>query len=303
MTDRGPEDEPADPGAPPPAPPCDPAGKPTDAATGAAKRGAKGNPATDAEAPDDGARAEGRRLTLPRPRPTQRSGGRAPFDLSAPWGRLRARLHMNFRDHGILRLLWANDHKVCDGVWRANQPSPERMRIWKDRGFRTVLNLRGDRPESYWLFEAEAAEALGLTLIDASLRARRLPGRDRLLELEALFRRIETPVIMHCKSGADRTGFAAALWLLMIENRPVAEAMRELHWRFLHFRGGPTGVLDQFLRSYAAAQAATGIGFHDWVSEVYDPETVTAEFADWRHGRRSWLPEILTGGGGAEERD
>ncbi|MEI4487029.1 sulfur transferase domain-containing protein [Frigidibacter sp. MR17.14] len=235
------------------------------------------------------------------PRPRTRSGGKRPFDLSAPWGRVRARLHMSLKDHGILRALWANDHQVCPGVWRANQPSPERMRSWKARGIRTVLNLRGDRPESYWLLEAEAAEALGLDLVDVSLRARKLPTRERLLELEAVFRRVETPLVMHCKSGADRTGFAAALWLIMIEDRPVIEAMRELHWRFLHFRNGPTGVLDQFLRSYAAAEAATGIAFMDWVREVYDPAAVTAEFARWQAGRRRWLPAFLTGGGGAEE--
>ena len=33
---------------------------------------------------------------------------------------------------------------------------------------------------------------------------------------------------MHCKSGADRAGLASALWLLHVERRPVAEAMKQL---------------------------------------------------------------------------
>ena len=63
-----------------------------------------------------------------------------------------------------------------------------------------------------------------------------------------LFNSIEKPALMHCKSGADRAGLMAALYVLIHCKKPVAEAMKQLSLRYLHVRQAKTGMLDSFLK-------------------------------------------------------
>ena len=83
---------------------------------------------------------------------------------------------------------------------------------------------------------------------------------------------------MHCKSGADRAGFAAALYLMLQRGMSAEEAQGQLSWRYLHLRGAATGVLHFLLERYAAENAAAPIGFREWVETRYDPEALMAEY-------------------------
>ena len=206
--------------------------------------------------------------------------------LGVPEGRRRHLWHFQLFDHAFLRVLWTNAAKVADGVYRSNQPSPARMKRLKARGIHTVLSLRGDNPLSFNVLEREAAEREGITLVSIRLHAKRLPSPETLIELEHLFRTLDKPFLLHCKSGSDRAGFASALYLMMIENRPVAGAARQLDWRFLHLKTTPTGVLDHFFRVYDAAHQQTGISLMDWVRSEYDPKAVTRSFKDWLAARK-----------------
>ena len=95
------------------------------------------------------------------------------------------------------------------------------------------------------------------------------------------------PVLIHCKSGADRTGLAAALYLLVIEGQPIEVAKRQLSFRYIHVSYTATGILDHFLRVYEDAFRDSGIGFLEWMRTAYDPAELTASFARWRAGDRS----------------
>jgi len=200
-------------------------------------------------------------------------------DVATPEARRRALIDFHVFDHGALRAVWRNLHEVAPGVWRSNQPSPGQLARLKAQGFRAVLNLRGAKPFAYYHLEREACARLGLTLVSLPLSAGRPLPAATLLELHDVFRRLPRPFLMHCKSGADRTGIAAALYLLMIEGAPVTVAARELHWRYFHFRVGEAGVLDLFLETFAAAQAERGIGILDWIGDGYDPEALAVSLA------------------------
>ncbi|MEL6649107.1 MAG: tyrosine-protein phosphatase, partial [Pseudomonadota bacterium] len=105
------------------------------------------------------------------------------------------------------------------------------------------------------------------------------PAED-IQKLIAAFRTIERPFVMHCKSGADRAGFAAAIYLLVIEGKPVSEARKMLSAKYIHFKWTKTGVLDHILDLYEARNAREAISFEDWVATEYDFLAVQKDFQD-----------------------
>ena len=181
-------------------------------------------------------------------------------------------------DHGLARFAWRNQHEIAPGVWRGSQPDPATIRRLARRGFRTILNLRGETQWGSYLLERDACAAAGIELVNLKLNSRTLPPVETLLELDAVFGRAAKPVFIHCKSGADRAGFAAALYLLLRAGAAPEVARAQLSWRYLHLRRGGTGVLGYALDAYAAERARSGIGFRDWLVTRYDPEALMAGF-------------------------
>lgn len=206
-------------------------------------------------------------------------------NIDTPGRRALAHFHLFALDHGIFRLFWTNGAMVDDGVWRSNQPSPRRLRKIRQSGIETVLNLRGPSLYSQFLFEREACEKLGIKLISHKLAARRAPSTQELLRLAEIFDTIERPFLMHCKSGADRAGFASVFWQVYRNGADPREMVKEhLNWRYLHLPQTSTGILDLFWEHYARARDKDGIGLIDWIRDVYDFDALQAAF---RSGERA----------------
>jgi protein tyrosine/serine phosphatase len=214
------------------------------------------------------------------PRTVRRLARIARWDrpLAGPMDRFQAWLNMIFVDHGIFRLIYLNKYRVGEKLWRSAQPTPGQIARFAAEGGRSLVYLRGGREHGSWPLEVEAAARHGLKLVDFLARSREAPDREMLLAAPDFFDSLEYPALVHCKSGADRAGFVAALYLLVHEKRPLAEAMRQLHWRFGHFRFSKTGVLDRFFETYREEGEAKGITFLDWVRDRYDAERLQKEF-------------------------
>jgi len=193
-------------------------------------------------------------------------------------GRFLDYLDLMAVDHGIFRLAYLNLHSVAPGVWRSAQPGPRDIRRLRKRGLRTVINLRGPRDCGSYRLEKQACERYGIELIDFKLRSRGAPDPDVIREAVGLFQRINYPVLIHCKSGADRAGLMTALYLLVHEARPLDEATRQLGLRYGHFKQADTGILDHVFACYRADTAAEPIEFLRWVDERYSPDQVTKSF-------------------------
>jgi len=206
-------------------------------------------------------------------------------DISTPQGRRAAIWHFHLMDHAFLRVLWSNLGQVAPGVWRSNQPSQGRIQRYAEMGIKTIMNLRGDARSSHYLLEEEACREHGITLVAVPLAARRLVPRQHLLELLELFETVERPFLMHCKSGADRAGLAAALYMMHIEGKTVEEARRQLSLRYLHLKNDHTGVLDFMLDRYAAETAEAAIPIRAWIETRYDHKALNAAFAESRKPR------------------
>ena len=129
-----------------------------------------------------------------------------------------------------------------------------------------------------WPLEREACERHGIALAEVTIRSRAAPDKETLLALPAFFASLAYPILAHCKSGADRAGLFAALYLLIHKRRPVAEAKQQLALKYGHVRLAKTGMLDAFLDAYEREGEARGVAFLDWVRDIYDPARVEAEF-------------------------
>lgn len=145
-------------------------------------------------------------------------------------------------------------------------------------GTRTIVNLRGRRDTcGSYVLERRACEDLGLALVDFPIRSRSALDKPTLHAAAEMFQKIEYPALIHCKSGADRAGLMATLYLFLDEGAPLRQAMRQLSFRYGHIKSARTGVIDhffeQFLKDTGGAQAA----FFPWVDERYDPVALTAE--------------------------
>ena len=204
-------------------------------------------------------------------------------DISTPAARRQAKWHFNFFDHAWLRTFWTNFDKVADGVYRSNHPGTERLRKYKAMGITHVLNLRGrEGGYSPWLFEEEACRELGLELVVAKIYARKPASRAEILNLIHHLKTLPKPFVLHCKSGADRAGFASVLYKLIVEKSSIAEARKHLSPRYLHLKWTKTGICDHIIDLWEARHIETGIGIEEWFLTEYDPEAAKRSFAALR---------------------
>lgn len=205
------------------------------------------------------------------------------LDLNDPADRKQAYRDLIWGDHGFLRTRFANRHHVGEGMYRENQPSPKRIAQWAEEGIKTVINLRGPSPKGFYALEQEACAAHGLTLVNYRMYSRDVHSPERILGTKALFEEIAYPAIMHCKSGADRTGIMSVLYRHFHLGVPIAKAVEQLRFKYLHVKHGKTGMLGFFFRDFLAFEREhPNISFETWVREHYDPEDVKSRFmAHW----------------------
>jgi protein tyrosine/serine phosphatase len=205
-------------------------------------------------------------------------------ELGSGRGRFKAWSDSLFVDHAVLRLAWSNFAEVVPGkLYRCNHPTPGRLAALKRRyGLKTLINLRGHRACGSDALSREAAERLGLIHIDMAFESRGAPHRDRIMRFAEIYRGLQSPALMHCKSGADRAGLASGL-AIMFEGGSSKQALSQLSWKYGHFSQARTGILDAFFTRFA--QDAEGrVAFLEWVATEYDEIALKAEFRASRMG-------------------
>ncbi|MBB3021215.1 protein tyrosine/serine phosphatase [Microvirga lupini] len=205
--------------------------------------------------------------------------------IEGTFGRLQAWTNMLLVDHGVFRLFYLNKHRVTERVWRSAQPAPHQIAALKAEGVRTIVNLRGGREHGSWQLQKDMCDRLGINLVEFVVRSRGAPDRKTLLSAKDFFDTIEYPAVLHCKSGADRAGFVAALYLIVYEGKSIDEAQQQLSMRYGHFRFSKTGILDAFFDLYRREGEAKGIPFLTWIETQYDADDLERNFRPgfWSH--------------------
>jgi uncharacterized protein (TIGR01244 family) len=114
--------------------------------------------------------------------------------------------------------------------YRSAQLSGQRLGEEIDRyGIKTVVNLRGENVGKGWYDDEVAATAEhGARHVDFRMSARRDLTPAQTQELLALLDTAEQPVLVHCMSGADRTGLASVIFLQQVAGVDEEEAEWQL---------------------------------------------------------------------------
>lgn len=202
----------------------------------------------------------------------------------------------------------SNFHAVLPGeVYRCGQlTGPALGRLVREHGIRTVVNLRGCCPGAGWYrAEAEAAAALGVSLEDLNFSATRLPSPQSLRQLVELIDRADSPILFHCQQGADRTGLASALAVLLRTDATLEQGVGNLGFATGHLSVGRTRHVDRFFAFYAEHLAARGEthspdALRAWIRDGYCPAegrarmTLVPAAAEARVHARAGMPRTVT---------
>jgi protein tyrosine phosphatase (PTP) superfamily phosphohydrolase (DUF442 family) len=179
-----------------------------------------------------------------------------------------------------------NEHTVIPGkVYRSAQLSQQKLEnVIVEKGIKTVINLRGFGPDQGWyMADSQATHATGIGQEDITLSAKRYPPPSEIARLIDVLDRTEYPVLMHCAQGADRTGLASVIVLLLYTNASLSSARRQMWPRYGHFPVGRLYVLDQFFDYYEAWLAGqkeehSPERFRHWLKNAYCPGPFRASF-------------------------
>ena len=68
----------------------------------------------------------------------------------------------------------------------------------------------------------------------SACRPDRCSRSPKAKQLVALLAKAEKPILIHCKSGADRSGLAAALYLAAVKKESQEEAGRQISFWYGH---------------------------------------------------------------------
>ena len=112
-----------------------------------------------------------------------------------------------------------------------------------------MINLRGANPDKRWYQEEiNTTKALNVKHYDIPMRAYSLPQLELLKQLVIDIQRAPRPILVHCYSGADRTGLASAIALIFANDTSYPDIVKQVSWRYRAIY--PTSVGKQVLPLY-----------------------------------------------------
>ena len=164
-------------------------------------------------------------------------------------------------------------------VYRSAQLSVSRLdALIQAHGIRTIIALLGPEKGALW-YENEKALAgqHQVQMLNIGFSSHELPQYNRLNQLVDTLLEAPRPILLHCYRGADRTGMASAIALILNGEPSLETIEKQFSWRFgVIPYSNSIGVI--FFNQYSQWLSATG-GFHSrdnflyWIRNIYiDPK-------------------------------
>jgi len=115
-----------------------------------------------------------------------------------------------------------NLHQVSPDLYRSAQPAAEGMQNLKQKGIKTIVNLRS--------FNSDRDEIRGTGLAYEHLFMKAWhPERKEVVEfLKIVTDPKRKPVLVHCQHGADRTGTMCAVYRVAVQGWTKQQAINEM---------------------------------------------------------------------------
>jgi hypothetical protein len=177
-----------------------------------------------------------------------------------------------------------NVREVLPGeVYRVAQPGIDDIEeAAGSMKLRTLVNLRGPNPKNEWYRrEVEVADRLGIRLVSLRFESFDWPPRIETLQLVDTLDQAPRPLLMHCHSGVDRSGWAAGV-VRLLHGDPLEAARGELSPLEGHFCDRDECALHRFFDLYEGWLARSGRAhsadtFREWVRGSYYPPPYAAK--------------------------
>jgi uncharacterized protein (TIGR01244 family) len=115
-----------------------------------------------------------------------------------------------------------NLHKVSDNLYRGAQPNDEGMKQLEKLGIKTIINLRAAHSDR------DEIKNTGLSYHHIRMTTWNPEKEDIVQFLKIVTDSNNTPVFVHCKFGADRTGTMCAIYRIAVEGWSKDEAIEEM---------------------------------------------------------------------------
>ena len=115
-----------------------------------------------------------------------------------------------------------NLHKTSDDLYRGAQPTAEGMKQLEKLGVKTVINLRSMHSDR------DDIKGTGLAYEHINMTTLNTEDKDVVRFLQIVTDSNCTPVFVHCKHGADRTGMVCAIYRIAVQGWSKDEAIEEM---------------------------------------------------------------------------
>lgn len=173
---------------------------------------------------------------------------------------------------------------IANKIYRSAQLDHNGLiRYTKKFHLKTIIDLRGPWMKNHWYrVENRFAKKNHLNYFPMRFSAYVLPSKNRLRELVHVLQTAPKPLIFHCEGGADRTGMAAVISVILFEKDPTrAQIERQASWHYNAISRKTVGY--QILRNYFAwlkknHEQSSKQHFLEWVNSPIKMKAYTGWF-------------------------